>query len=105
MKSGFEKFKQGDTVAVTQKIKEGETERLQTFTGVVIAVKGKNPPVSFTVRKVSYGVEVEKIFPYDLPSLKQVAVKSHGKVARAKLYYLRGLRGRAAKIAEAEPQS
>jgi large subunit ribosomal protein L19 len=98
MKKSFDNFKPGDTVAVTQKIKEGEAERLQTFTGVVIAVKGKNPPKTFTVRKVSYGVEIEKIFPWDLPSLESVKIVSRGKVRRAKLYYLRGRKGRAAKI-------
>jgi len=100
MKDGFDKFKAGDTVAVAQRIKEGDSERVQTFTGVVIAVKGKAPPVSFTVRKVSYGVGIEKIFPYALPAIKSVKVQARGKVRRAKLYYLRGLKGRAAKIRE-----
>ncbi|MCD6412854.1 MAG: 50S ribosomal protein L19 [Elusimicrobia bacterium] len=102
MKKNFEDFKPGDTVAVTQKIKEGETERLQTFTGVVIARRGKNPPTSFTVRKVSYGVEIEKNFPWDLPTIESVKVVSRGRVRRAKLYYLRGRKGRAAKIRAAK---
>ncbi len=98
MKKNFDSFRPGDTVEVTQKIKEGDAERLQTFTGVVISRKGKNPPISFTVRKVSYGVEIEKIFPWNLPSIKSVKVVSRGRVRRAKLYYLRGRSGRSAKI-------
>lgn len=100
MKTRFEKFKAGDTVAVTQRIKEGDSERLQTFTGTVIAIKGKNPPVSFTVRKTSYGIGIEKIYPYALPAIKSVSVQARGKVRRAKLYYLRDLKGRAARIKE-----
>ena len=100
MRSDFDKFRPGDTVSVAQKIKEGDTERLQTFKGVIIAIKGKKPPISFTVRKVSYGVEIEKVFPYELPSIKSVKIDSRSKVRRAKLYFLRGLKGRAAKLKE-----
>ncbi len=100
MRTGFDNFKAGDTVAVTQKIKEGDNERLQIFTGVVMAIKGKKNPVTFTVRKVSYGIEIEKVYPYDLPALQSVKIKSRGKVARAKLYYLRGRTGKAARIKE-----
>ena len=101
MRSEFENFRPGDMVSVAQQIKEGDTERLQTFTGVVIAIKGKKPPVSFTVRKVSYGVGIEKVFPYELPSIKSVKINSRSKVRRAKLYYLKNLKGRAAKLKEA----
>ncbi len=100
MRTGFDNFKAGDTVNVTQKIKEGDNERLQVFTGVVMAMKGKKNPVTFTVRKVSYGVEIEKVYPYDLPAIQSVKIKSRGKVARAKLYYLRGRTGKAARIKE-----
>ena len=100
MRTGFDNFKAGDTVNVTQKIKEGDNERLQVFTGVVMAIKGKKNPVTFTVRKVSYGIEIEKVYPYDLPAIQSVKIKSRGKVARAKLYYLRGRTGKAARIKE-----
>ena len=100
MRTGFDNFKAGDTVNVTQKIKEGDNERLQVFTGVVMAIKGKKNPVTFTVRKVSYGVEIEKVYPYDLPAIQSVKIKNRGKVARAKLYYLRGRTGKAARIKE-----
>jgi len=79
MRTGFDNFKAGDTVAVTQKIKEGENERLQIFTGVVMAIKGKSKPVSFTVRKVSYGIEIEKVYPYEMPALQSVKIKSREK--------------------------
>ncbi len=100
MRDGFDEFKAGDTVAVAQRIKEGDSERVQTFTGVVIAVRGKAPPVSFIVRKTSDGVGIEKVFPYALPAIKSVRVQARGKVRRAKLYYLRELKGRAARIKE-----
>ncbi|MCD6423494.1 MAG: 50S ribosomal protein L19 [Elusimicrobia bacterium] len=101
MKKKFDSFKVGDTVSVVQRIKEGESERKQTFKGVVIAIKGKNPPKTFTVRKVSYGVEIEKVFPYALPTIQEIRVETRGRIRRAKLYYLRGRKGRAAKIKEA----
>ncbi len=94
-------FAPGDTVRVHVRIKESETkERLQAFEGVVIARKGDGIRETFTVRKVSFGVGVERIFPVHSPSLESVEVVTRGDVRRAKLYYLRELRGKAAKIKE-----
>jgi large subunit ribosomal protein L19 len=91
-------FKVGDTVRVHVKIVEGEKERIQPFEGVVIGKKGGGIRSSFTVRKISYGVGVERIFPMHSPRIDRVDVISRGKVRRAKLFYLRGLKGKAARI-------
>lgn len=91
----------GDTVRVHVKIKEGSRERVQVFEGTVIAKKHGGIDESITVRRVSYGVGVEKVFPLHAPSIEKVEVVRHGKVRRAKLYYLRGRVGKAAKIKEA----
>ena len=91
----------GDTVRVHLKVKEGNRERIQVFEGTVIAKKHGGIEESFTVRRVSYGVGVEKVFPLHAPSIEKVELVRHGKVRRAKLYYLRGRVGKAAKIKEA----
>ncbi len=93
-------FRAGDTVRVHSRIKEGDRERTQIFEGVVIRKRKGNTGATFTVRKVSYGVGVEKIFPLHSPSIGKIDVISKGKVRRARLYYLRKLRGKAARIKE-----
>ncbi|HXC61419.1 MAG TPA: 50S ribosomal protein L19 [Nitrospiria bacterium] len=95
-------FKIGDTVKVHVKILEGEKERIQVFEGVVIGRKGARNREMITVRKVSYGVGVERIFPLHAPTLDKIEVVREGRVRRAKLYYLRSLKGRAARISERE---
>ena len=90
----------GDTVKVMVKVVEGKTERLQAFEGVVIAKRNGGIRETFTVRRVSYGIGVERTFPVHSPRLGIITIIRHGKVRRAKLYYLRSLQGRAAKIKE-----
>ncbi len=90
----------GDTVSVQLRITEGDKERVQTFQGTVISVRGAGRNRSFTVRKVSRGFGIERIFPYSTPSIVGVEVKQHTKVRRARLYYLRNRSGRAAKLKE-----
>lgn len=96
----WDNFKVGDTVRVHVKIEERGKERIQVFEGVVIRIKGSGTGKTFTVRKVSYGVGMERIFPFGCPSVAKVEVVKRGKVRRAKLYYLRERRGKAAKIRE-----
>ena len=91
----------GDTVRVHLKVKEGNRERIQVFEGTVIAKKHGGIEESFTVRRISYGIGVEKVFPVHAPSVEKIEVVRHGKVRRAKLYYLRNRVGKAAKIKEA----
>ena len=91
----------GDTVRVHLKVKEGNRERIQVFEGTVIAKKHGGIEETFTVRRVSYGVGVEKVFPVHSPSVEKIELVRHGKVRRAKLYYLRNRVGKAAKIKEA----
>lgn len=93
-------FNVGDTVRVYNKIVEGNRERIQTFEGVVIARKNSSVRETFTVRRVSFGVGVEKIFPLHSPRIDKIEVVKRGKVRRAKLYYLKDLTGKAAKIKE-----
>lgn len=93
-------FRPGDTVRVFVKIREGEKERLQAFEGVCISYSRGGVRASFTVRKVSYGVGVERVFPLHSPMVDRVEVLSRGRVRRAKLFYLRKLRGKAARIRE-----
>jgi large subunit ribosomal protein L19 len=93
-------FGPGDTVVVQVKIKEGDRERLQAFEGVVIALRSRGLNSSFTVRKISHGVGVERVFQAYSPSVDSVKVKRRGAVRQAKLYYLRELTGRAARITE-----
>jgi large subunit ribosomal protein L19 len=90
----------GDSIKVFTKIYEGDKERVQMFEGVVIGKRGGNTRATFTVRKVSYGVGVEKTFPKHSPLIEKIEVLSKAKVRRAKLYYLRNLRGKAAKLKE-----
>ena len=94
-------FNIGDTVRVDVNIREGERERIQQFEGTVIARKGSGISETFTVRRVSYGVGVERVFPLHSPNVKAVKVVRHGRVRRAKLYYLRNRVGKAAKVKEA----
>lgn len=94
------KFRAGDTVAVHYNIKEGDRRRNQVFEGVVIAKKGGGFKQTFTIRKVSYGVGVERIFPVHSPLINKIKVKRKGKVRRAKLHYLRGLSKKASRIKE-----
>lgn len=94
------KFKAGDTVTVHYKIKEGEKERVQQYQGVVIQRKGAGTTETFTVRKISNSVGVERIFPVHSPFIDKVEVNKVGVVRRARLFYLRGLTGKAARIAE-----
>tara|TARA_B100000614_G_C14276455_1_gene381601 strand:+ start:97 stop:444 length:348 start_codon:yes stop_codon:yes gene_type:complete len=93
-------FNIGDTVKVNVKIVEGTTERIQAFTGVVIARKGTGIQETFTLRRVSYGMGVERVFPLNSPRLDSIEVVRQGKVRRAKLYYLRDKIGKAAKVKE-----
>ena len=93
-------FRPGDTIRVHVKVKEGTRERVQIFEGIVIARQHGGLSESFTVRKISSGVGVERIFPLNCPSIEQIEVKRSGKVRRAKLYYLRKLSGKAARIKE-----
>jgi large subunit ribosomal protein L19 len=93
-------FNPGDTIRVMVKVIEGEKERLQRFQGVVIGLRGGGLRATFTVRKVSDGVGVERIFPLHSPSISSVEVLKRGRVARSKLYYLRELKGRKARIRE-----
>ncbi|MFQ5597113.1 MAG: 50S ribosomal protein L19 [Nitrospiria bacterium] len=102
LKKDAPKMKIGDTVRVHVKIKEGDKERVQIYEGVVIRKKGGSNRETFTVRKVSYGVGVERIFPFHSPSISKVETIREGKVRRAKLYYIRNRTGRAARITEKE---
>ena len=90
----------GDTVRVFVKVVEGSRERLQNFEGIVIKMQGGGVRKTFTVRRVSYGVGVERTFPYNSPRIGRIEVVRHGKVRRAKLYYLRDRVGKAAKVVE-----
>ena len=93
-------FDPGDTVKVNVKIREGEKERIQAFQGVVISKQHGGVNASFTVRKVSYGVGIERIFPLNSPVIDKIEIVSRGRVRRSKIYYLRKLRGKAARIKE-----
>ncbi len=93
-------FKPGDTLRVHARVIEGEKERIQVFQGVVISKRKGRTNATFTVRKVSYGVGVERIFPLHSPIIDKIEVISRGRVRRAKIYYLRKLRGKAARIRE-----
>jgi len=96
----IQEFRPGDTVKVTIRIKEGGRERLQAFQGAVIRKRGGGPGATYTVRRVSYGIGVERTFAYYSPLVDSVEVVRRGRVRRARLYYLRGLYGRAARIKE-----
>ena len=101
LKQDIESFNIGDAVKVHVVIREGDTERIQVFRGDVIARKGSGARESFTVRKISFGVGVERVFPLHSKMIRKIEVVRRGKVRRAKLYYLRSLRGKAARIKEA----
>ena len=100
IKTELPEFNIGDTVRVSVNIKEGDRERIQMFEGTVIARKGSGVAETFTVRRLSYGVGVERIFPLHSPNVKNVQVIRYGKVRRSKLYYLRNRLGKAAKVKE-----
>ena len=100
MRSDMPAFGPGDTVRVMVRVREGDKERLQAFEGIVISKRGGGISENFTVRKVSAGVGVERIFPIHSPSIATVDVVRRGRVRRAKLYYLRNLSGKAARIRE-----
>ena len=100
IKTELPEFNIGDTVRVSVNIKEGDRERIQMFEGTVIARKGSGVAETFTVRRVSYGVGVERIFPLHSPNVKNVQVIRYGKGRRSKLYYLRNRLGKAAKVKE-----
>ena len=100
LRSDIPAFRPGDTVKVHVKVVEGNRSRIQVFAGVVISRAGDGVRESFTVRKVSFGVGVERTFPVHSPIIDRIEVDRRGDVRRAKLYYLRGLRGKAAKIKE-----
>jgi large subunit ribosomal protein L19 len=101
MRTDLPRFRPGDTVRVHVKIKEGEKYRIQVFEGVVIAQKNNGISSTFTVRKVSLGYGIERIFPVHSPIIEKMEVVKSGKVRRARLYYLRGRRGKAARLREA----
>lgn len=100
MKADVPQFNVGDTVKVSVKVKEGNRERIQAFEGIVIAKKNGSVRESFTVRRVSFGIGIERTFPLHSPRITGIEVVKHGRVRRAKLYYLRKLSGKAAKIKE-----
>ena len=100
MRLDLPSFFPGDTVKVHVKIKEGEKERIQAFQGVVISKRKGMANATFTVRKVSYGIGVERIFPMHSPVIDRIEVLTHGRVRRSKVYYLRKLKGKAARLKE-----
>lgn len=100
LRTDMPEFRPGDTVRVNIRIKEGDKERTQAFEGTVIRKRGNGIRSTTTVRKVSYGVGVERTFPLNSPSIESIKVVGKGLVRRAKLYYLRNLRGKAARIEE-----
>ena len=102
LKESVPAFSIGDTVKVNDKIKEGDKERIQAFEGVVIARKNGGVRETFTVRKISYGVGVEKTYPIHSPKIASIEVIRKGKPRRAKLYYVRGLTGKGAKVKSAD---
>lgn len=99
-KKEFPKFEPGDNISVSYKIVEGSKERIQIFKGDVIQIKGEQSTKTFTIRKISNGVGVERIFPLSSPAITEIEVNKKGKVRRAKLFYLRELVGKKAKIKE-----
>src|SRR5215469_3582120 len=105
LRNDIPEFRTGDTIRVNVRLKEGEgekeKERLQAFEGVVISKKGRASGATFTVRRVSFGVGIERIFPLHSPSISSIEVVGKGKVRRARLYYLRDLKGKAARIRRA----
>ncbi len=101
LRDDLPEFKIGDTINVAVRIKEGQKTRIQNFTGAVIARRGTGMEASVTVRKLTGGIAVERIFPVESPNVSAIEVKKRGRIRRAKLYYLRGRTGRKARIREA----
>ena len=97
-------FQPGDTVKVHTKVVEGDSERIQIFDGVVLSRRGTGISESFTVRKISYGVGVERVFPLHSPRIEKIEVVKTGKLRRSKIYYLRGLTGKAARLTETDKE-
>jgi len=104
MRTDIPQFKPGDTIKVHVRIREGDKERIQIFQGVVIRKRKGKINSTFTVRKISYGIGVERIFPLHSPMIDRIEVVSRGRVRRSRLYYLRKLRGKAARIRELRPR-
>lgn len=104
-KRDFPNFRVGDTIRVYYKIVEGDKQRVQPFEGIVIRIRGSGSGKTFTVRKESYGVGIERIFPYHSPNIEKIEIIKYGKVRRAKLYFLRKYKGKEAvgKIREIKP--
>ncbi|MFO7156800.1 MAG: 50S ribosomal protein L19 [Pseudomonadota bacterium] len=102
LRNDIPNFDAGDTVRVHTRIREGDKERVQVFEGVVLRVKKAGLRTTFTVRKISYGIGVERIFPLHSPRIEKIEVVTGGRVRRARIYYLRNLRGRAARLKEEE---
>jgi len=100
MRKDLTPFNPGDRIRIHIKVKEGEKERIQPFEGNVISIRGSRNNTTFTVRKISYGIGVERIFPLHSPVIQKIEVIRRGKVARAKLYYLRKYKGKKAKVKE-----
>jgi len=100
LRTALPDFAPGDTIRVNVRVREGDKERIQAFEGTCIARKGGGISETFTVRKISSGIGVERVFPLHSPSLESITVVRRGRVRRAKLYYLRALRGKAARIKE-----
>ncbi len=105
LKPGKFEFRAGDTVKVHTKVVEGDSERIQIFDGTVISRRGSGIAETFTVRKVSYGVGVERVFPIHSPRIDRIELVKSGKVRRAKIYYLRELSGKAARLAELKDEN
>ncbi len=103
-KENIPAFKVGDSVKVHVKIKEGDKERVQVFAGTVLARDGSGPTETFTVRRISYGEGVERVFPVHAPAVTKVEVEHPGRVRRAKLYYLRSRTGKTSKVEETQQQ-
>jgi large subunit ribosomal protein L19 len=104
-KKNIPEFRPGDTVRVHIKVVEGDSERVQMFEGTVMLRRGQGEMQTFTVRKISFGVGVERTFPLNSPHIEKIEVMKTGKVRRARLYYLRNLSGKAARVNEQEPQA
>jgi len=100
MRTDIPDFKAGDTIKVHARIREGDKERIQVFQGFVLRKRKGNTEATFTVRKVSYGIGVERIFPLHSPTIDKIEVLTRGKVRRGRLYYMRKLKGKAARIKE-----
>ncbi len=99
-KNEFPKFSAGDTITVSYKIREGNKERLQSFRGIVLQIAGERANKTFTIRKVSSGIGVERIIPFNSPSIEKIVINKRGSVRRSRIFYLRGRTGKAARIKE-----